>query len=142
MLQNILSLAHVDNVHNIPARWRRVAWEDRFLACVLTWPQLLLPCRFSVTWQLTFEHLWLEFSVSPSSAFMTAQMSSILMVKVGLWMLFIISLFYILWIFFNGHELLVLKKKFLNFYVIRLWIINFRPIPIKSFWNYTQVTFD
>lgn len=104
-------------------------------ACVLTWPAD--PSHAG----LTFEHFWLEFSVSPSSAFMTAQMSSILMVKVGLWMLFIISLFCILWIFFSGHELLVLKF-FFNFYVIRLWIVNFRPIPIKSFWNYIQVTFD
>lgn len=104
-------------------------------ACVLTWPPD--PSHAG----LTFKHFWLEFSVSPSSAFMTAQMSSILMVKVGLWMLFIISLFCILWIFFSGHELLILKK-FFNFYVIRLWIVNFRPILIKSFWNYIQVTFD
>ena len=27
----------------------------------------------------------------------------------------------------------VKKKGFLNFYVVRLWIVSFRPIPIKSF---------
>lgn len=40
-------------------------------------------------------------------------------------------------------DYLCLKKKvFLNFYVIRLWIVDFRLTPIKSFWNYIQVTFD